>query len=182
MRSIILSGALFLYLGTQICFAQASQSSEFTFTGNGDWYAEDLITRSDGTIVQLLRQQEGFYDKILILQSDTLGQIAWAQVWGNNEEVLRPRKIVQLPNGNLIVAATYFNPFQGGAELALLYMAADGSILRQAVYATFAAENIWDILPRDRKSTRLNSSHTVISYAVFCLKKKKKVKHQSLCI
>src|SRR5438034_4184849 len=38
-----------------------------------------------------------------------------------------------------------------------------------------------DVLPvlelpsphRDRKSTRLNSSHTVISYAVFCLKKKK---------
>src|SRR5256885_10318624 len=28
---------------------------------------------------------------------------------------------------------------------------------------------------RDRKSTRLNSSHLVISYAVFCLKKKKKV-------
>src|SRR5260221_7308610 len=26
---------------------------------------------------------------------------------------------------------------------------------------------------KDRKSTRLNSSHTVISYAVFCLKKKK---------
>src|SRR5436190_23719424 len=30
---------------------------------------------------------------------------------------------------------------------------------------------------RDRKSTRLNSSHTVISYAVFCLKKKKKKKN-----
>src|SRR2546426_6948806 len=30
--------------------------------------------------------------------------------------------------------------------------------------------------PRDRKSTRLNSSHLVISYAVFCLKKKKKIK------
>src|SRR5438034_4990503 len=29
----------------------------------------------------------------------------------------------------------------------------------------------------DRKSTRLNSSHTVISYAVFCLKKKKKSKN-----
>src|SRR3989454_10409920 len=28
-------------------------------------------------------------------------------------------------------------------------------------------------LPQDRKSTRLNSSHLVISYAVFCLKKKK---------
>src|SRR5256885_7035760 len=29
-------------------------------------------------------------------------------------------------------------------------------------------------MPSDRKSTRLNSSHLVISYAVFCLKKKKK--------
>src|SRR5499427_10348411 len=35
-------------------------------------------------------------------------------------------------------------------------------------------------LPRDRKSTRLNSSHTVISYAVFCLKKKKKKKQPLL--
>src|SRR5690348_17500036 len=31
--------------------------------------------------------------------------------------------------------------------------------------------------PRDRKSTRLNSSHPSISYAVFCLKKKKKKKN-----
>src|SRR5258708_10542276 len=31
-----------------------------------------------------------------------------------------------------------------------------------------------DLVPaRDRKSTRLNSSHQIISYAVFCLKKKK---------
>src|SRR5688500_19672956 len=33
---------------------------------------------------------------------------------------------------------------------------------------------------RDRKSTRLNSSHLVISYAVFCLQKKKKHKKRSL--
>src|SRR2546426_4956857 len=32
--------------------------------------------------------------------------------------------------------------------------------------------------PEDRKSTRLNSSHLVISYAVFCLKKKKKKMQQ----
>src|SRR5258708_26310449 len=30
---------------------------------------------------------------------------------------------------------------------------------------------------RDRKSTRLNSSHQIISYAVFCLKKKKTQQH-----
>src|SRR5437879_10913303 len=33
---------------------------------------------------------------------------------------------------------------------------------------------------RDRKSTRLNSSHRCISYAVFCLKKKKKKKTSSI--
>src|SRR3989449_2333261 len=38
------------------------------------------------------------------------------------------------------------------------------------------------ILRRDRKSTRLNSSHGYISYAVFCLKKKKKrTRHSSRC-
>src|SRR5256885_9061991 len=35
-----------------------------------------------------------------------------------------------------------------------------------------------DARRRDRKSTRLNSSHLVISYAVFCLKKKKKFLHK----
>src|SRR5256885_17225349 len=33
---------------------------------------------------------------------------------------------------------------------------------------------------KDRKSTRLNSSHLVISYAVFCLKKKKKILSHTL--
>src|SRR2546430_10055848 len=41
-----------------------------------------------------------------------------------------------------------------------------------------AAERSWPVLEfgrrADRKSTRLNSSHSQISYAVFCLKKKKK--------
>src|SRR5215467_6372241 len=35
---------------------------------------------------------------------------------------------------------------------------------------------------QDRKSTRLNSSHLVISYAVFCLKKKKKKKYNKSLI
>src|SRR2546422_8379422 len=34
----------------------------------------------------------------------------------------------------------------------------------------------------DRKSTRLNSSHGYISYAVFCLKKKKKRKENTECV
>src|SRR5688572_32607671 len=39
-----------------------------------------------------------------------------------------------------------------------------------------AAARRWGL--RDRKSTRLNSSHSQISYAVFCLKKKKKKKQK----
>src|SRR2546427_3470902 len=43
--------------------------------------------------------------------------------------------------------------------------------------APFAAEQelplVAESVRRDRKSTRLNSSHSQISYAVFCLKKKK---------
>src|SRR3954462_10096414 len=34
----------------------------------------------------------------------------------------------------------------------------------------------------DRKSTRLNSSHTIISYAVFCLKKKKNTYHSGYSV
>src|SRR5690348_17907173 len=60
--------------------------------------------------------------------------------------------------------------------------------------AEFQTESVGDVLlegderrpviarlpPRDRKSTRLNSSHPSISYAVFCLKKKKKIQFKTL--
>src|SRR5690606_34712740 len=39
---------------------------------------------------------------------------------------------------------------------------------------TIKCDGEWQITLEDRKSTRLNSSHVKISYAVFCLKKKKK--------
>src|SRR2546426_6334899 len=41
-----------------------------------------------------------------------------------------------------------------------------------ADFAPVRAAMIEEIMQEDRKSTRLNSSHLVISYAVFCLKKK----------
>src|SRR5256885_8838930 len=51
----------------------------------------------------------------------------------------------------------------------------DGICGRADVAATDRAQGTAD---EDRKSTRLNSSHLVISYAVFCLKKKKKKRHE----
>src|SRR3989440_1714966 len=37
-----------------------------------------------------------------------------------------------------------------------------------------------ELIGEDRKSTRLNSSHDQISYAVFCLKKKKKIRQDTM--
>src|SRR3712207_8790774 len=53
--------------------------------------------------------------------------------------------------------------------------AADGERVGDVV----AIADVGDLEPfqPDRKSTRLNSSHANISYAVFCLKKKKNLKH-----
>src|SRR5699024_11401234 len=42
----------------------------------------------------------------------------------------------------------------------------------------YGKQNIAYATVQDRKSTRLNSSHVSISYAVFCLKKKKKIVEQ----
>src|SRR2546427_6754309 len=50
-------------------------------------------------------------------------------------------------------------------------------VLREQIDQAFMFEEIVGSSPAlktDRKSTRLNSSHSQISYAVFCLKKKKK--------
>src|SRR5256885_10554554 len=48
-----------------------------------------------------------------------------------------------------------------------------GSYVRRKSVLKLGAVGAASVPARDRKSTRLNSSHLVISYAVFCLKKKK---------
>src|SRR2546426_2059696 len=51
---------------------------------------------------------------------------------------------------------------------------AEGDVLRCKLALGAASQKLIGTTMPDRKSTRLNSSHLVISYAVFCLKKKKK--------
>src|SRR5256886_10289037 len=49
-----------------------------------------------------------------------------------------------------------------------------GIVLHHHIDVVYADRRYWTVDPfGDRKSTRLNSSHSQISYAVFCLKKKK---------
>src|SRR2546427_2233942 len=61
-----------------------------------------------------------------------------------------------------------FIPMAARRPLRLLALA----LLSQGCVATAQAWTV--VATQDRKSTRLNSSHSQISYAVFCLKKKKK--------
>src|SRR5256886_10810181 len=53
------------------------------------------------------------------------------------------------------------------------------AVIASLIAGRFFPAGLFSVLG-DRKSTRLNSSHSQISYAVFCLKKKKK-KHQLDC-
>src|SRR3989449_7709314 len=85
-----------------------------------------------------------------------------------------------------------FGPPQGepeGATRAELRLHADGAAVqldqafrereaeaRPFVAAALARVELHELLKQDRKSTRLNSSHGYISYAVFCLKKKNTLK------
>src|SRR5437867_9943438 len=63
----------------------------------------------------------------------------------------------------------------GGTLLTVVESGFDGIPAHRRGDAYRGNEQGWTI---DRKSTRLNSSHRTISYAVFCLKKKKKKKNR----
>src|SRR5438270_9308196 len=69
-------------------------------------------------------------------------------------------------------------PVEGESYQVISYAPAAGvSALREAgriFPSAYLAKRRYASGRRDRKSTRLNSSHSQISYAVFCLKKKKK--------
>src|SRR5687768_17805432 len=71
---------------------------------------------------------------------------------------------------NLIVAQLLFLESENPDKEIHLYINSPGGSVSagMAIYDTMQF-----IKPEDRKSTRLNSSHGYISYAVFCLKKKK---------
>src|SRR3712207_7987827 len=73
------------------------------------------------------------------------------------------------PVAQLAIYAAAMRAIQ--TRLAPLFLA-----LRDASSTEPDAKAVWQEISdrRDRKSTRLNSSHANISYAVFCLKKKKK--------
>src|SRR5437870_9495376 len=93
-----------------------------------------------------------------------------------------------LSEGGRIIAITYGTGSRTGGLLPWVAMgsakAAMESLVRyfavafarrgitvNAISPGWTEDSVFNSLPEDRKSTRLNSSHVAISYAVFCLKK-----------
>src|SRR2546422_2592314 len=76
------------------------------------------------------------------------------------------------PRSTLFPYTTLFRSRQEAEILVAGPLAQQGAKRGVAVEPREAGPD--DLSQRDRKSTRLNSSHGYISYAVFCLKKKKK--------
>src|SRR2546430_9923893 len=93
--------------------------------------------------------------------------------------IRRPPRSTLFPYTTLFRSAAY-----GGNARLLILKAGDGGSFTDAAeaaairYAVVHGAKIINLSVggTDRKSTRLNSSHSQISYAVFCLKKKKKQK------
>src|SRR5438034_3037103 len=89
------------------------------------------------------------------------------------------------PRSTLFPYTTLFRSELGGQHLgaALHHL---GSVVHELGDSALARAHFEESLAvhraLDRKSTRLNSSHTVISYAVFCLKKKKIKKNEGVSI
>src|SRR5690554_7486558 len=104
---------------------------------------------------------------------------AGTRLWPVSREG-HPKPFMRLPDGKTLLCKTY--------ERAAALLPAGGTIVtvtnREHYFASKdqLAETRLDRHHQahflDRKSTRLNSSHVRISYAVFCLKKKKKTKNK----
>src|SRR5256885_4949031 len=88
------------------------------------------------------------------------------------------------PRSTLFPYTTLFRSWTGNERSSPLHHSInnfDNSLVSSALAPSHKTSN--SVLSiRDRKSTRLNSSHLVISYAVFCLKKKKTIANLKILI
>src|SRR5690348_17791415 len=103
-----------------------------------------------------------------------------------------PRRLPVLPLRDVVVFPHVAMPLlvgRAGSLGAIEAAASEGGMLflvtqRRADTEEPSASDLHrvGVIARDRKSTRLNSSHPSISYAVFCLKKKKKTTNKNIHI
>src|SRR5947207_4199732 len=95
--------------------------------------------------------------------------------------VRRPPRSTLFPYTTLFRSESRGHIFKSETDTEVVSHLLEEAVENGSVSVPIALASIFPRL-EDRKSTRLNSSHTVISYAVFCLKKKKKEKRTIMSI
>src|SRR5438132_6070641 len=108
----------------------------------------------------------------------TLGAAGAYAATANNTITVDPTKSVSLSNGQTTLKLVALNGATTNLTLPTSFTNLGQCVSWFATKRNYAAAptsgtTVSKNYHGDRKSTRLNSSHTVISYAVFCLKKKK---------
>src|ERR1035441_2870423 len=139
------------------------KAAGFSYDGSGD-FVSAMMAQCEGLDVKVLdrvylpHSLGSFYtmicDFIGYRKYGDEGKVMGLAPYGKDTFIDEIRKIVDFKNGNFQMDMSYFKPLGSNQGMQIL---PDGTV-------------------QDRKSTRLNSSHLGISYAVFCLKKKKKKK------
>src|SRR3712207_8394892 len=74
----------------------------------------------------------------------------------------------------------YKGIFKGKNLITIQIESLENFVIGKSIDGEEITPNLNKLLKKDRKSTRLNSSHANISYAVFCLKKKELYMHAHL--
>src|SRR3712207_7989713 len=95
--------------------------------------------------------------------------------------IRRPPRSTLFPYTTLFRSTVLrLDPRLAPVKVAVLPLSRNADLSPKAKDLAADLRTIWNVdFDEDRKSTRLNSSHANISYAVFCLKKKKTSKRQS---
>src|SRR2546428_4591919 len=94
--------------------------------------------------------------------------------------IRRPPRSTLFPYTTLFRSRPAREAHGGHAQRAVAHELDDVERGAIAVERDGTALNVVQLVGQDRKSTRLNSSHDQISYAVFCLKKKNRTAHSHL--
>src|SRR5437867_7105630 len=126
------------------------------------------VPNRDGRLAALLRRQEVG----LLLEEARRARLPDQNLAALDEDLGRDEPVVRREVRVRQVRAR--SPDVGRRDLEVVFLAPRVAALLRAVRAHERGPPEASVDRGDRKSTRLNSSHRTISYAVFCLKKKKK--------
>src|SRR2546429_3913229 len=167
LEQMVLQGKVELDLVPQGTFSEriraggAGIPAFFTPTGVGTIVGENKETREfDGRLYVMERALEADFAFIKAWKGDKWGNLVYRKTARNFNPMMATAANVTIAEVEHLVEVGELNP---------------DSIHTPSVYVKriFQGELFEKRIERDRKSTRLNSSHGYISYAVFCLKKKK---------